>query len=126
MADVKPKMDQSERAARDLLNRKVREGVMERRTANQLLKVALPFVRAMLAQWRREGASPEWITGEFQSRLTKARQQLGTATTPATQLRAKTTIVAAEMYLAIWTGLQADLGQFKSDRRSARAIEGKP
>jgi hypothetical protein len=126
MDDVKPKMDQSERAARDLLNRKVREGVMERRTANQLLKVGLPFVRAMLAQWRREGTSPEWITGEFHSRLTTARQQLDAATTPAAEVRAKTAIVAAEMYLAIWAGLQADLGQFTADRKAAREIENQP
>lgn len=57
-SNVKPKMDASERTARDLLNRKVREGVMDRRNANELLRLGLPFVRMMLAQWRREGTSP--------------------------------------------------------------------
>ena len=123
MSQVKPKMDQSERAARDLLNRKVREGVMDRRNANQLINTGLPFVRVMIAQWRREGTSPQWLTDKFQSKLTEARKQMDSASNPIAERRAKLGIVAAEMYLAIWAGMQADLGQFTADRK---AVADKP
>jgi hypothetical protein len=118
----KPKMDASERAARDLLNRKIREGVMDRRNANQLLKTGLPFVRGMLAEWRRDGASSEWIRSKFQTKLTEAQQLLAEADNDTKRRIARGRIVAAEMYLAIWAGLQEDLGQFTADRRAAREL----
>ncbi|MFF7023078.1 hypothetical protein ACFY97_18995 [Streptomyces klenkii] len=120
MSNVKPKMDQSERAARDLLNRKVREGVMDRRNANELLRVGLPFVRMMIAQWRREGTSPQWLTDKFQSKLTEAKEQYEAAGGEFSKRRATLSIVAAEMYLSVWAGLQADLGQFSAERRANR------
>ena len=120
MSNVKPKMDASERAARDLLNRKVREGVMDRRNANEVLKMGLPFVRVMIAQWRREGTSPQWLTDKFQGKLTEAKRQMETANNEFAKRRATLSIVAAEMYLAVWAGLQEDLGQFTAERRSER------
>lgn len=120
MATVKPKMDASERAARDLLNRKVREGLMDRQNANQVLKMGLPFVRVMIAQWRREGTSPQWLTDKFQAKRAEAEQQLAAATNEFAERRAKTAIIATEMYLAIWAGMQEDLGQFTAARRSER------
>lgn len=121
MSDLKPKMDHSERAARDLLNRKVSEGIIDRRNANQILKAGLPFVRSMLAQWRREGTAPQWITDTFQSKLTEAKQQYTAAGTDFAKQRAVLRIVAAEMYLSVWAGLQADLGQFTADRKTLDA-----
>lgn len=123
-SSVKPKMDASERAARDLLNRKVREGLMDRANANQVLKMGLPFVRAMIAQWRREGTSPQWLTDKFQAKRAEAEEQLATATTDFAKRRASLGVIAAEMYLAIWAGMQEDLGQFTAARRADRlAIE---
>jgi predicted DNA-binding WGR domain protein len=123
-SSVKPKMDASERAARDLLNRKVREGLMDRRNANELLKMGLPFVRMMIAQWRREGTSPQWLTDKFQAKRAEAEQQLAAATNEFAERRARTAIIATEMYLAIWAGMQEDLGQFTAERRVERpAIE---
>lgn len=118
---VKPKMDASERAARDLLNRKVREGLMDRRNANDLLKTGLPFVRAMIAQWRREGTSPQWLTDKFQAKRAEAEQQLATASNEFAKRRANLGIIAAEMYLAIWAGMQEDLGRFTTERRNESA-----
>ncbi|WNI19203.1 hypothetical protein [Actinacidiphila sp. ITFR-21] len=117
---MKPKMDASERAARDLLNRKVRENLMDRRNANELLKMGLPFVRAMIAQWRREGTSPQWLTDKFQAKRTEAERQLAVAANPFAERRARTGIIAAEMYLAIWAGMQEDLGQLVAERRAER------
>nr|WSX25529.1 hypothetical protein OG690_38245 [Streptomyces tubercidicus] len=120
-SNVKPKMDASERTARDLLNRKVREGVMDRRNANELLRLGLPFVRMMLAQWRREGTSPQWLTDKFQAKHAEAESHLAAATNDFAKRRATLEVVAAEMYLAIWAGMQEDLGQFTAERRAARA-----
>ncbi|MXM67040.1 hypothetical protein GR925_27325 [Streptomyces sp. HUCO-GS316] len=107
----KPAMDHSERAARDLLNKKVRAGEMDRATANQVLRIGLPFVRTMLATWRREGTSPEWLTEKFQAKQTEARKQMDAATTDFARHRATLSIACAEMYSAVWAGLQADLAQ---------------
>jgi len=120
-SSVKPKMDASERTARDLLNRKIREGVMDRRNANELLRLGLPFVRMMLAQWRREGTSPQWLTDKFQSKRAEAETRLAAATNEFAKRRATLEIVASEMYLAIWAGVQEDLGQFTAQRRVERA-----
>ncbi|GGX49180.1 hypothetical protein [Streptomyces noursei] len=120
MSNVKPKMDASERAARDLLNRKIREGVMDRRNANELLRLGLPFVRMMLAQWRREGTSPQWLTDKFQAKRADAEAQLAAATNEFAKRRATLAVVAAEMYLTIWAGMQEDLGKFTAERRSER------
>lgn len=122
MGSVKPKMDASERAARDLLNRKIREGVMDRRNANELLRLGLPFVRMMLAQWRREGTSPQWLTDKFQAKRADAEAQLAAATNDFAERRAILAVVAAEMYLAIWAGMQEDLGQFAVERRGAHEL----
>ncbi|MBI0296312.1 hypothetical protein JBE04_18035 [Streptomyces sp. PRKS01-29] len=123
MSNVKPKMDHSERAARDLLNRKVREGIIDRRNASQVLKVGLPFVRTMLAEWRRDGTSPEWITGKFQSIRAEAVEKHEAETNPLIKRMALTRVVCAEMYLAVWAGMQADLGQYTADRRSGRELD---
>lgn len=120
MTQVKPKMDHSERAARDLLNLKVREGLIDRPNANQILKVGLPFVRMMLARWRREGTSPQWLTDKFQSKLTEAKEQYAAAGNDFAKHRALLGIVGAEMYLAVWAGLQADLAQFIADDNASR------
>lgn len=118
MGQVKPRMDHSERAARDILNRKVREGVIDRRNANEVLRTGLPFVRMMIAKWRREGTDPQWLTSKFQNKLVEARQQLNAAADPIAERRAKLSIVSTEMYLAVWAGMQADLGQFTADRKA--------
>lgn len=120
MSNVKPKMDASERAARDLLNRKIREGVMDRRNANELLRLGLPFVRMMLAQWRREGTSPQWLTDKFQAKRADAEAQLASAANDFAKRRATLAVVAAEMHLTIWAGMQEDLGQFAAERQSER------
>jgi hypothetical protein len=112
-----PRMDHSERAARDLLNRKVREGVFDRRSANEVLKTGLPFVRTMLAEWRRDGMSPEWITAKFQEKRAEAEADLNTAANFVQQHIALNRMVCAEMYLAVWAGLQADYAQHLADTR---------
>lgn len=122
MSSIKPKMDHSERAARDLLNRKVREGIIDRRNANQIIKTGLPFVRTMLAEWRRDGCSPEWITGKFQSLRAEAVEKHEAASNPLLKRMALTRVVCAEMYLAVWAGMQADLGQYTADRRAERGL----
>lgn len=119
MTVAKPALDASEKAARDLLNRRVRQGVFSRREANLLLKNGLPFVRTMLAQCRREGSSPEWITNWFQNKLTEAEAKLAAATKPTAQRMALTSVAAAEMYLAVWAGLQADYASSVNGQRSA-------
>ena len=123
MSNVKPKMDHSERAARDLLNRKVREGTIDRRNANQIIKTGLPFVRTMLAEWRRDGCSPEWITSKFQGLRAEAEEKYAAADNLLVKRMAMTRVVAAEMYLAVWAGMQADLGQYTADRRSERELD---
>lgn len=123
MSNVKPKMDHSERAARDLLNRKVCEGIIDRRNANQIIKTGLPFVRAMLAEWRCDGASPEWITSKFQGLRAEAVEKHAAASNSIAQRMAMTRVVAAEMYLAVWAGMQADLGQYTAERRSERELD---
>lgn len=123
MSSIKPKMDHSERAARDLLNRKVREGVIDRRNANQILMTGLPFVRTMLAEWRRDGCSPEWITGKFQGLRAEAEAKYAAADSLLAKRMAMTRVVAAEMYLAVWAGMQADLGQYAAERHSQRELD---
>lgn len=119
-AVAKPKLDASERAARELLNRKVREGVIDRRNANSLLKEGLPLVRSMLAQWRLDGCSPEWITGKFQEKLTAAKEAQAAATSFVGKHMATGRVVAAEMYLAVWAGMQEDLGQYRAGQAAQR------
>jgi hypothetical protein len=120
---VKPTMDASQRAARDLLNRKVREGIIDRRNANQVIKTGLPFVRTMLATWRRQGTSPQWLTDKFQAKLTEAKAQQEAATGKYAVQSAALAVITAEMYLAIWAGMQEDLGQFTAERRAARELD---
>lgn len=122
-AAVKPKMDASERAARDLLNRKIREGVIDRRNANQVVKMGLPFVRAMLATWRKQGTSPQWLTDKFQAKLTEAKTRQAAATGKYAVQSAALAVITAEMYLAIWAGMQEDLGRFTAERQAARALD---
>jgi hypothetical protein len=120
MTTVKPKLEASERAARDLLNRKVREGIVDRRNANEILKTGLPFVQHMLAQWRREGTDPQWITDWFQRKHADSEQQYAAATNPLAQRMALTRVVCAEMYLAVWAGMQADMAAYVNERRAQR------
>ncbi|MFG2404238.1 hypothetical protein ACGFR8_07840 [Streptomyces brevispora] len=116
----KPKMDHTERAARDLINLKVREGIIDRRNGNEIIRTGLPFITVMLARWRREGTSPQWITEKFQTKLAEAKQQAADAPDSAfAQQRARLSVVAAEMYLAAWAGMQADLGQYLADLKTA-------
>lgn len=126
----KPPMDQTERAARDLINRKVREGVIDRRTGNDVIRTGLPFVTVMLARWRREGTSPQWITDRFQAELTDAKARAAAAHDDDTYAKRQTAmaVAAAEMYLAVWAGMQADLGQYVAARKTAdqAAAEGTP
>ncbi|WP_354643932.1 hypothetical protein [Kitasatospora camelliae] len=122
MTSVKPKLDASERAARDLLNRKVREGIIDRRSANEVLKVGLPFVRHMLATWRREGTDPQWITGKFQAIHAEALQRQAAAAGAVAQRMALTRVMCAELYLAVWAGLQEDYAAFVNERRSRPSL----
>lgn len=126
MPNAKPQMDRTERAARDFLNRKVREGIIGRRDANQLLKTGLPFVTAMLAQWRREGTSPQWLTDKFLDIRAEAERAKAAARGPIAQRLHQGRVVAAEMYLAVWAGMQADLGEFRAQGDAARAADSAP
>lgn len=119
MSAALPKLDHSERAARDFLNRKVREGLIDRRTANDVMRAGLPLVRTMLAQWRREGVSGQWLTEKFQSKQTEARQRYDAATSDIGRRMATLGVVTAEMYSVVWAGLQADLGQYLAESRKA-------
>jgi hypothetical protein len=120
VAPINPKMDASERAARDLMNRKVREGIIDRRHANDILKTGLPFVRSMLAQWRREGTDPQWITKKFQAIHAEAQQKHTAAATPTARHMALTPVMCAELYLAVWAGLQADFATYRNELTATR------
>lgn len=93
-ATIEAKTANAEKSARAIANRYVREGLIDRRTANTVLKFAVPFVPTVLAKARLNGWTPEEITTYFQGKRAEAKTD---------QAR-----VAAEIYLAMWAGLQVD------------------
>jgi hypothetical protein len=93
-ATIETKTANAEKAARTIANRYVREGLIDRRTANTVLKFAVPFVPTVLAKARLNGWTPEELTSHFQAKLAEAK-------TPTAR-------VSAEIYLAMWAGLQVD------------------
>lgn len=107
MTAVKPKTFNAERAARDIANRYVREGHMDRRTANTVLKFALPFVPTVLAKMRLNGWTVEEITAHFQAKRAEAKTL--------------TSQVSAEIYLAMWAGLQVDYAAYRAGQPSISA-----
>ncbi|MEU4576066.1 hypothetical protein [Nonomuraea sp. NPDC023979] len=98
-----PAITEAEKAGRKVMNRYVREGLISRSEANRILKFALPFVPSILAQARLNGRSPEWLTNYFQHKRAEA-------TRPAH-------VVAAEVYLAMWAGLQVDYANYVNETR---------
>lgn len=91
---ARPATIEAEKAARAVINRYVREGLMDRRNGNQVLKFALPVLPRVLADMRLNGWAPEEITAHFQAKRAQATNPNGQA--------------AAEVYLAMWAGLQVD------------------
>lgn len=110
-------------AARTLLNRKVREGVMSRSEANKFLAVSVPYATKMLGEWRREGRSAEWITDTFQAKRADAERAGLLANNRVLERAAKGRLMSAELFLAVWAGMQEDLGRYRDTlREEARQI----
>jgi hypothetical protein len=114
----KPLLDAATEAARAYLDRKVLTGITTRSDADKLLTFSVPFVSRMVADLRRGGSSPEWITAAFESKRAEAEQayrhaHLGSAAERAARGR----MLTAELYLAIWAGMQEDLHRFTESLR---------
>jgi hypothetical protein len=110
---AQPSTAHAEQAARKVVNRYVREGLITRRTANQVLAFALPFVPSQVARMRLNGWPVEEITQHFQGKLADAERD----GKPIDK-------VGAEIYLAVWEGLQVDCAAYCNASADRAELEG--
>jgi hypothetical protein len=116
-----PTTDQAVRAAREVLNTRVREGLISRQLANEILRTGLPLTLKAIADARRHGWPTERANAYFEGKVTDAKARQAAARTRFARQAATATVVAAEVSRAAWAGLQADCARY-TDRLQAAPV----
>lgn len=97
---TRPALTNAETAARQVANVWVREHRITRAVARMVVAFTVAYVPPELARLRLAGQSPQEITA-----LIEARR--AAADSPGTQL-------AADIFAAVWAGMQADLTAYSA------------
>jgi hypothetical protein len=101
----RPLLACAEQAGRDFLAGKVAEGVITEVAADTLYSLGFELVIRTIADLRRGGMSEQDITNWFARETADAR---------ATGRRLR--LVIAQLYEAVWDGMQQDRARFKASR----------
>ncbi|MEU9754350.1 hypothetical protein AB0D90_14590 [Streptomyces althioticus] len=96
-------MPPTERAARDVLNGYVRQGVLTRRDVNTLIKLGLPLAETTV----RQHYSPSQ-TLYYANKVAAAREAFAAATGAIATRQARHRLMLCEMVLAVYKAVQAD------------------
>lgn len=104
-----PRTPEAEKAAREVVNRHVREGRMRRSEGNRLVRDGLPIILNGFAQARITGKPEEAITADLEAALAEAKQLQATARTAVRRRMALLDVSTAEFAIAAWDGVRRDL-----------------
>ncbi|MEV7282574.1 hypothetical protein [Streptomyces sp. NPDC093111] len=104
-----PSTPEAEKAAREVVDRLVREGQMRRSEGARLLRDGLPIILQGFALGRLRGKSEDAITADLEDERDKAEQRHASARTITARRAALLSLTTAEFAIAAWEGVQRDL-----------------
>jgi len=107
-----PTLNNIDRAARDLMDRKVQAREIAQYEADNVMAVGVLIARRQIAQWRRDRISEEFLTTKFGEMEARAQLKLDNATNPIAEHSARLDLASAELYAAVWEGMQKDLAEY--------------
>jgi hypothetical protein len=99
----------TEAAARQMLHDRVKQGIMTENDANRLFRYAFPTVLATLGNWRRKEIKDAAIEAAIDRRIRAARLRISYATKQNDRNLAQRDLVVAQMFSAVWHGMQEDV-----------------
>ncbi|MFF3692012.1 hypothetical protein [Streptomyces sp. NPDC002221] len=104
-----PRTPEAEKAAREVVNRYVRQGDMRRADANRIMRDGLPIILNGFAEARIKGKPEAAITADLEAALAEAKQRQATARTTTRRHMALLDVSTAEFAIAAWEGVRRDL-----------------
>ncbi|OII68292.1 hypothetical protein [Streptomyces sp. CC77] len=105
----KSKTPEAEKAAREVVNRFVRQGDMRRAEANRIMRDGLPIILNGFAKARIQGKPEADITASLEEALAEAKQRQAAARTATARRLALLDLTTAEFAIAAWEGVRRDL-----------------
>lgn len=101
------KMSATERAARDVVNRYVRDGLMKRSQANAAIRDGLHIAEMVVRKHYREGFGSALYYG---GKVAAARAEFDAAKGPIARRMKGARLLAAEIYAAVFAVVEAEEG----------------
>jgi hypothetical protein len=98
----------TETAAREMLDTKVQQGLMTEADAIRLFNWGFRIALTTLGNWRHRNATPEAIEDAISRRTQAAKMRRATARTQNQKHLAARDLVLAELFNAVWQGMQRD------------------
>ncbi|MFF7021424.1 hypothetical protein ACFY97_10450 [Streptomyces klenkii] len=106
-----PSTTEAEKAAREVVDRLVREGHMRRSEGARLLRDGLPIILQGFALGRLRGKPEEEITADLEDERAEAQRRHASARTVTARRAALLSLTTAEFAIAAWEGVQRDLAR---------------
>lgn len=103
----------TEAAVREMFQEKINQGIMTANDANRLYRYAYSNVLVTISNWRRRNAKPEAIEAAISRRIKAARMAIAQASSQDARARAQRDMVVAQMFAAVWKGMQADVAAYQ-------------
>jgi hypothetical protein len=107
------KMSSTERAARDVVNKYVRDGLMERSQANAAIRDGLHIAETTVRTHYREGFGSAFYYG---GKVAAAREEFDAATGMVARRMKGARLLATEIYAAVFAVIEAEEGPRDGDR----------
>ncbi|MEV0437765.1 hypothetical protein AB0I84_00885 [Streptomyces spectabilis] len=106
-----PSTTEAEKAAREVVDRLVREGQMRRSEGTRLLRDGLPIILQGFAVARLRGKPEDDITADLEDERAKAEKRHTSARTTTARRAALLSLTTAQFAIAAWEGVQRDLAR---------------
>lgn len=103
----------TETSVRNLLQEKVRSGLMTQADADRLFRWGFRIVTETIANWRRREATPEAIAGAISRREQIAKTRYAKSIPGNSRHLAARDLILAQMFDAAWKGMQKDVAAYK-------------
>ncbi|MFE6639523.1 hypothetical protein ACFVFT_38585 [Streptomyces tendae] len=100
------KMSETERAARDVVNKYVRDGLMERGQANRAIRDGLHIAEETVRKHYCEGWGSALYYGQ---KVAAAREEFDAATNPIARRVKGSRLLATEIYAAVFAVVEAEV-----------------
>jgi hypothetical protein len=106
----------SEAAVRELLEAKVRQGQMTERDAVRLFNWGFRTAITVIGNLRTRKADDDQINAFIQRKIRDAKTAIRTARTLQAQNMGAREFLLAQMYAAVWRGMQEDVAAYQTTR----------